>query len=154
MNKRVLDEATRALLHGIAPFSSSSSLLFTPPVYDRMQLQKDLRPVFKIRGLTIEEGAELDSLMEQAALAKSSDWNSKVFDLCRKLVIGWEQIFDIGTGEEMTYAADPQGGADTKLWAAQPVVNKSAIFSKVMQLHGLVDVEKLGLASLPQSTQS
>ena len=150
MEKRILDEATRKLLHSVAPFSSASSIKFTPAFCE--VLPENIRPVYILRGFTVEEGAEMDELLESAAASKLEKWNQKAFALCRKVIIGWGNVFDIGSGEEVSYVPDPAGGIDKTLWAQHPINIKSALFTKAMNLHGLMDIEKLGLASSPQST--
>ena len=106
--KRILDEATKKALLGVAPMSSNSKFKFTPEVFSKVNVSEEFKPIFYIRGLTVDEAGTLDKLVsESASAAINKDlWNEKAFELTRKLIVDWENVFDIGSGEEISFIAE------------------------------------------------
>jgi hypothetical protein len=146
MSKRILDEATKKMLEGLAPFSSQSQTRISPDFYTKVGVNAEFIPVFTIRGLTTAEAGELDILVQSVNKEKAGDWNNRAYDLVRKTLVGWENVFDIGTGEELVYISEG-GSCASVVFDLLPVNNKSWLFSHIMKLHGLLDVNKLGLVS-------
>ena len=148
MTARVLDEATRKALQGLTPFSVKSTIKYIPEAFEKLDVPEDCKPVFTIRGLTVAEGKELDEMVARAA--DNSDmmkFNSDAFDLTRKCITGWVNLFDAGSGEEIEYKQDSQqAGADAETFDILPVTIKADLFRKVMSMHGLSGTDK---ASLP-----
>lgn len=144
--KRILDEATKKAMIGVLPMTSSSTILFTPPVYDQIQVADEFKPKFRIRGLTNSEGQKLDGLVRNAGQGKTEQFNNEAFDICRSVITGWENVFDLGSGEEINFIGE-SGTCSEESFELLPVVIKNEIFTFIMTLHGLVDTAKMGLQS-------
>lgn len=146
MTKRILDEATKQALLGVAPLSSNSTISFTPEVYAKVNVAEEFKPLFKIRGLTIEEKSTLDNLVSEAASSSvdKNAWNEKAFELTRKVLVDWGGVFDVGSGEEIAFIAEA-GSCSPSIFNMLPVIIKSQLFGCVMKMHGLVDTAKMGL---------
>jgi hypothetical protein len=142
MEKRVLDEQTKAMLRGVAPFAYTSTIEFTPDFFSTLQIEKQFVPVFIIRGLTVEEGRELDTMIRNASQA--TNFNADAFGFVRKLVTGWRNVFDAGSGEELAFISE-NGGCPASLFEMLPQNVKNSIFTCVTKMRGLVDGAKVGL---------
>jgi hypothetical protein len=145
MVKRVLDEATKRALVGAAPISSQATISFTPELYGAIKIAPAFIPIFKIRGLTVDEGAELDSLIKESQNKSIDNWNEKAYSFTRRIIVGWENVFDAGSGEEIGFIADASGACDASNFVGLSVNVKAELFSQVMKMRGLVGVSKLGL---------
>ena len=150
MEKRVLDEATKAALIGIAPFSCNSRVNFTPDIFQNIGIENQFIPVFVIRGLSVDEGKKLDSLMTDAQDLKTDVFNERAFELTRNTIVDWRNVFDAGSGEEIAFIAE-SGACSASCFNALSVNVKNALFFQVMKIRGLTPAAKLGLMSSPRS---
>jgi hypothetical protein len=146
MSKRILDEAMKAALLGVSPLSSSSKINFTPPVFSKIEIKDEFKPVFQLRGLTVEEKQLLDELVSSSVKADNDKeaWNKKAFALTKGLIVGWQNVFEVGTGDELDFIGE-SGSCTSSLFDMLPVIIKNQLFSRVMQMHGLMDTTKMGL---------
>lgn len=139
MTARVLDEATKKALQGVAPFSSTSTINFTPDCLAQLDLAEEFIPVFSIRGMTVEEGKALDAIINSSdRVSDVGKFNEQTFELTRKCITGWVNIFDAGSGQEVAYAQDTESSGVCKaLWESITINVKNALFKKVMEMHGM-----------------
>jgi len=143
--KRVMDEETKKKMHGLLPFSTKSTIKYTPEVYGD-DVPEDFKPVFTIRPYSREEvkgarkilGSITDNNVEKED--ELNEWS-------RKVVVGWENLYDAGSGEEIEYVQDSTGGADKELYDVLPVTVKALILVQAVKISGLLDLSKLGLKS-------
>ena len=90
MSKIVFDEATRAKLAGLLPFSPDATDKLKPKIFDEMGIPEEYQPTFKIRTMT------------NAEIEKGRDANistDDLFELARKVVVGWENLIDLAKSE-------------------------------------------------------
>jgi hypothetical protein len=92
-------------LLGLAPFNPTIPFEFTPDAFTKQVLPADMTPVFSILSMTKGEEEELRKIHSSAV---PSDEKYKNF--LRKKVIGWVNLFDVATGDEIDFEADPVGG--------------------------------------------
>jgi hypothetical protein len=136
-----LDEATRGALIGLMPFSQGGTIRFTPDICK--VLPENIRPSFTHRALT---RAEFNSVRDiYADENKGVDKQKALWEIARKTVTAWENIFDLATGEPIPYKQDSDGGLDKGLWESLPLVIRREIFTSVTIVSGLTEPEKAGL---------
>ena len=147
MNKRILTEDIRRELFGLVPFSSGSTDDFTPPVFLKKNpeggyiIPEEFRPVFKVRGFTVEEKRGVAKMLINI---KDADDN-EVTEAARKAVTGWKNLFDAGTGAEIIFKAAPDGGADAALFSEIPASIAGALLFHASKISGVIAAEKLSL---------
>ena len=163
MERKVMDEKVRARLQGLAPFSIDSSLEFVPASYtykevdeegnetEEYMIPEEYHPKFKVRPWNRKESNEaVKALMD---FGKTTD-DTKVRELTRKAILGWENLIDIATETEIVYEADPGGGAKKDLIESFTITLILDISNKISNISGLNKHgdfvnrdEKLGLKS-------
>jgi len=139
--KVYLDEETKKQLMGLAPFSAEVTFEFTPSTYEKRGVKSDFRPVFSLRVFT---KAEQDSVI--AALNDDVNTGKKLFEITRKVVMGWRNVLDIGSLEMIEFKGD-KSGCDENLFGRISQVDRSEIFAHLSFVSGLRKVETLGLGS-------
>lgn len=146
--KRVLDLEMRKALMGYVPFSSKASSHYTPPPYLNLK-DKTLHPVFEIRPFKQSELMELKknyaSLGDRPTAVEMSAMADKNTQIIRGCLIGWHNLFDAGTGEEIIFKGDSNGGCEAEAWDALPVWLHRDFMEYVRKMSGLTGVEDLGL---------
>ena len=151
MAKRILDEKARQALLGYVPFSSDCKIQFTPDEFKAVK-DESLRPIFEVRSLTQSELSQLkhnsQSLLTEAGKVAPERFmaiaNSNL-NVIRASILGWTNLFDVGTREEIEFAAAPTGGCDEKLFEALPLWIKQSILNYVKQISGLTDPENFSI---------
>ncbi|MDR2728508.1 MAG: hypothetical protein LBB56_05190 [Chitinispirillales bacterium] len=147
MEKRVLTEDIRRELLGLVPFSAGSSDSFTPPVFlkknseNQYAIPEEFRPVFKVRCFTVEEKRAVTKLLVNI---KEAD-EGAVTEAARIAVIGWKNLFDAGSGEELVFKPAPDGGADPALFSGIPAAVAGALLFHASRISGIIAAEKLSL---------
>jgi hypothetical protein len=143
---RLTDEVKAALI-GVAPFSTSQTMDFTPAVYMRKDadgsdiIPVEARPVFVIRPFS---KGERDAAIKLSADVEKAD-SVEISEHCRKIVKGWRNLFDAGTGEDIPFKADALGICERELWESIPPMIRGAIFTRCIVISGLMFGDKLGL---------
>lgn len=148
MTKRILDEKTRQELLGYAPFSSDCKILFTPEEYKNIK-DENFRPVFDVRSLNQSELSQLKhnsrEVTDRATVENITIIADKNLNVIRKCVLGWKNLFDVGTMEEIEFVADSSGGCDEKLFCQLPVWLQRGILEFVKKISGLSEPEELSI---------
>lgn len=140
MASKVMDEATREKLKGLLPFSAGSFARVTPSLYDDVPVE--FRPVFFLRAFTPETMAA----RELAIAAKESGRNIMVDALTKSGCVGWENLLDLGTGEEIKFVKE-------YIRDMLPDAVISSLFLACIEFtYGPTKEEKTGLESLPLPT--
>jgi len=153
MAERKLDADMRRLLLGDMPFYAGSTVDYTPEHYkvsrkidgQDVEIPEEYRPVFSIRAWNTQERDQANSLLKKIEDISSNN-EKKVAELTRKAITGWQNVFDVGTGNEIDYKPDPDGGLDKELYSALPVIVCIQIFQEIAKISGLMDVTKMGLS--------
>jgi len=147
MEKRILTEEIRRELLGLVPFSAGSADDFTPPVYLKKNseggyaIPEEFRPVFKIRCFTVEEKRAVAKLLVNI---KEAD-EETVTEAARKTVMGWKNLFDAGSNEEVVFKSAPDGSADHTLFSQIPAAVAGALLFHASRISGIIASEKLSL---------
>lgn len=148
MSKRILDEEARKQLLGYVPFSLDCRITYTPKEFLSIA-DETLRPVFELRSLN---QAELIQLKKNSMGLKRDSTNEEVSrmaeantQLIRACVLGWNNLFDAGSGEEIEYISSTSGGCEEVLFKRLPVWVVRSIMEYVRTISGLTDAEDLSL---------
>jgi hypothetical protein len=148
MAKRVLDEETRKQLLGYVPFSSDAKITFTPDEFKSIK-DETLRPVFIIRSLSQAELTQLKKNSQGYSkestpedLTRMAEGNMSVIRDC---IVGWENLFDSGNGEEVEFVATAKGGCDENLFKRLPMWLVRSLMTFIRKISGLTDFEDLSL---------
>lgn len=147
--KRILDEETRKQLLGYVPFSVDATIDYTPTEYEAVR-DESLRPVFKLRSLTQAEVTQLNHnslgyLKKDVTHEEMSVISEKNILLVRACILGWTNLFDAGTGEEIEYKSVTSGGCDEEIFKRLPGWLQQNIMTFVRQISGLSLAENLSL---------
>ena len=148
--KRILDEVTKKALLGYLPFDVNQT---TELVIEDIPI-KEFQPKFHVRCLTQSEALQLRSNSTSLSLldSASKDYGDRAHglldataDLIRSCVMGWSNLYDVGTAKEIEFKSDIAGGADKDLYRSLPVWMKTKIVVFCKKISGLTQVEELGL---------
>lgn len=152
MEKRILDEATKKALQGYNPFSPNATVEVTPPEYNFVGVE--WQPKFSIRCMTKDEKAEYISIYsnvkkdEKTGEAPDSEWKAigdKIEKIYLQCLMGWRDLFDSGTGEEIVYIPYTEGGDPQKHWDMLPAWIQVFISGQIKKISHLTPIEKLSL---------
>ena len=137
-----LTEDEKKLLRGISPFNVNEKFSFTPHQYETLHVPKKLRPKFTI--ITIDKASHIVvcRIFDNVEAAKEED----ILEMSRKVTVGWENLIDSATGEEIPFKADPLGGCDKATFELLPRVMHGTMLAKAREISGLIGGEKRGLA--------
>jgi hypothetical protein len=147
MEKRILTEEVRRELLGLVPFSVNSTDDFTPAVFLKKNgngefiLPEEFRPVFKIRCFTVEEKRKVTKMLVNIKEAAEET----VRESTRTVVVGWKNLFDAGSSQEIVFKPAQDGGADPELFSGIPASVAGALLFHASKISGIIDAEKLGL---------
>lgn len=147
--KRVMDEETRKKLEGLLPFSVKSTTEFTPSSIGE-DIPEEYRPVFSIRPFNREEMRSATTIFKGLSNDSESgdlEKEDKLAECSRKVVMGWKNLFDVGTGEEIEYTQDVNGGADKEKFEMITPDMKASILVESVRISGLLNLSKVGLTS-------
>jgi hypothetical protein len=137
------------------PFSPTATVEYTPTVYTRTKdvegvpvpiLPPELTPSFSLRSLRKDEKEKLRKLLQNI-----NDHQEEIKEICRKTVLGWKRIYDLGLSEgsealvEYEYKADPNGGCEKECFGYLPTSVVSDICFYLSKISGLLDLDKVGL---------
>lgn len=153
MTKRVLTDEVRNALIGDMPFSSTSTIPFTPKQFLKKGddgnhvLPKEYQAVFDISGMTKPQKASARKLILKVAKGLDDKEQSELKELTRFNTKGWQNLFDIGTKEELAYKEDPDGGCEKELFNRIPEAIIGQLFFEITKISGLLDTTLLGLKS-------
>jgi len=153
MDKRILDDATKKALRGYLPFSinctTDLSLNEIVPEQYRLRISAEFIPTFTVRPFTQSESSQIRknaySIPENATSEQYRTIADLNLQIVRNCVTGWKNLFDVGTGEEIIYRADPSGGCDKDIFALLPEFIGVGLMKEIRKISGLSTVEALGL---------
>ena len=132
-----------------APFSPSAVIQYTPEMYKKTKvvdgaevnvLPDDYIPSFSLRSLRKDEKEKLGKALTDINMNQEG-----IKEVCRKAVLGWDRMYDMGTEALYEYKADPNGGCEKDCFAYLPLSVVSDICFYLSKISGLLDMDKLGL---------
>jgi len=135
-----LTEDMKREMQGLLPISYTAVVEFTPE--EIKKVDEILWPVFKLRRMTKAESLEIRRLASASGDAISNE--EKVLNVVRKCVVGWDNLIDMSTGDEIPYVQE-NGELSKSLWDMMSITCITAIMNKVSLISGLLNSEKLGL---------
>jgi hypothetical protein len=151
MKERVLTDEVRAALLGDMPFSSNSTHPFTPKHFlkkngeDKYILPEEFRAVFDLKGMTKPQKQQGRKLLLKINKGLDQKEQMQLIELCRVNVVGWSNVFDLGTREEIEFKLDPEGGCDKDLFDRIPEAVVGQLFYEQTRISGLLDTTLLSL---------
>ncbi|MBD3387590.1 MAG: hypothetical protein GF414_01490 [Candidatus Altiarchaeales archaeon] len=154
MAEHRMDDATRARLMSLMPCASKGTYEWTPDSFkdreeetDEYIIPKEQWPKFKLRALNNKEHSDLrKALLSQGSFKKEDSKaliqiSEMMHESVRKIVVGWENVIDVLSGDEFEYEQDPSGGALKEKWDFMPDSVKSELFQHVCRVSGLIKVD-------------
>lgn len=128
MNKQIkMTEEVRKQLVGLAPMRNNATIEYTPPMYDNVD--EGFRAVFEIRQFT---NGEVDDITEFfSKKKKESIVTKKSMEFLHLVLVGWETVYDLGTGEQIEY----DGELDTMM--SLPTKVLTSILDYAIKITGL-----------------
>ena len=146
MTKRILNEETRKQLLGYVPFSVDAKITYTPEEFLSIK-DETLRPVFELRSLNQAEITQLKKNSQELSTPNSN--RGKIakdnVGLIRACVLGWVNLFDAGSGEEIDYEASPTGGCKDEIFDRLPLWVVVSLMEFIKKITGLSSAEDLSL---------
>jgi hypothetical protein len=140
MEERRLSDELREKLQGSLPFSVNATTWVIPEKFKDVEI--DYQASFEIKPFNKDEATKAKKIFQDIKNAKEE----VIIDILRKKVVNWKNVFDVGTGEEIVFEADPvNGGCKKELFEAFPATIIGDLLFKVSKISGLLDVDKLGL---------
>ncbi len=143
----IMTDEVKKLLISRLPFSTNAVTDFTPPTYmikddsGVLLIPEEFRPVFSIRAFT---KLESDTLKKSFVNAKNNDENL-IRSTARKATMGWRNMYDVGTGDEIPFEADELGQCTRALFDTLPLVVVSELLNYMSQVSGIIVSEVAGL---------
>lgn len=154
MERKEMDEETRKLLTGLAPFSINSKIDFTPESYktkkrdaegkvlEEYLIDESFWPTITIRPWSRKE--TLESVKALTKFQNDMD-DTGIRELVRKATVGWNNLIDVSKNEEITFEAEADGGAKKSVFESFPLTLILDISHKIGNISGLNKDERLGL---------
>lgn len=136
MEKIVMTEELRKQMAGLLPMNSSSTYKYTPDVFS--SVDESFRPVFEIKQfnnitmLKVKELVvkDLDTNKKKFTIKDMDDRNTEYMKLLHGVLVGWENLYDLGTGELFDY----DGNFETLM--ALPETIRTDIFTEALKISG------------------
>lgn len=153
---REISAETKKALQGLAPFSTTSTIEFTPKGYEikvkdsegkdteEYMIPEEVWPLFKMRPWTKLEASRIRKSMPKYANSKD---DTEIREYVRKVIVGWDNLVDAGTGDVMDYEEEETGGASKEIFDCFPSSLITDLLNKALTISGIVDMERVGLRS-------
>lgn len=141
-----LDKETKEKLIGMLPFSEMAEDSYTPKKFIDDKIPIEFRPIFKLRPFNNAEKIKAKTLIKKmAANGDAYGTDDDCLEIIRKVVIGWENYYDIGKGCYIEYKSSEDGGADKSIFKNIPKSIANPLFFRVYALSGILDMESVPL---------
>lgn len=128
------------------PFSTKATIEFIPPCFQVKDsdgafiIPERYQAVFTVRSMTRKETNDIRAL----AMSDKKD-DQKYRDCVRPCIVGWKNLFDAGSMEEIAYTQETTGGASKEIFDQFPSTLFGDLLTYVGRISGIIDTEKLGL---------
>jgi hypothetical protein len=151
MGKFALNDLQKGDMIGFFPFNPGTVHEFEPDAY---KIKKDdgsrffpdsVIPKIKIKAFNKQDRDQARKIQVDLTADRKSVPRETVMELARKYTVGWSNLPDISAGEEYTFKAAPDGGADKDLFDGLPEGMLVAIFYRQLAISGLSGAAKAGL---------
>jgi hypothetical protein len=142
MQARVLTDEIRKKLLGFNPVSQEKGIAFTPEHYLKDPDLKPFAPVFRQRPWTQNEMNEMQAVIQQGQFT-----NDTMKEMARVTVLGFENLLDLATGQEIEFAADDRGAPRKDVFQRWPAKLQFALFYHAQAMSGLKAEDKESLGS-------
>lgn len=147
---REISEETKRALTGLAPISLKSTISFTPDSYkikkkdsEDYLVEEEAWPTFKMRPWT-----KLEAMTVKKNIKKFSDSkdDSEMRELIRKTIIGWDNLIEAETGEDIPFEnEESEKGVNKELFEIFPTALVTDLLNKALSISGIADLERIGL---------
>lgn len=128
--KHQLDAETKKRLAGLLPANSDFSIEFTPPAYDK--IEEEYRPIF-----TLKPWSEKEVTSIAKKINKTPDDEAYMIDIIRQNVIGWSNMLNISTEEDVPFESADDGGVSPTLFQLIPKAIKVELFQEMARISGI-----------------
>lgn len=128
-------------LKGMLPFSAETDE-FVPSIFMRDNIPVEVRPVFKVRILKKTEHDRFIKLSNDI----EKETTEAISEAARSVCVGWRNLFDVSTGNEIAFKGDMTGAA-VDAWDNIPHHLRGRILSHAITVSGLLSADKCGLKS-------
>jgi hypothetical protein len=118
-----MTEEVRQKLYGFSISSGSIAIDYKLEIDD---IPDEFIPIIKIKTLTM---AEVD-VMKMADQSDEDYYN----DVIRKHIIGWKNLYDIFTGDEVKFKGNFEDGCDSDLYSLLPTKLKLSILQYLTKM--------------------
>lgn len=108
-----LDDNTIRKLCGLMPATTTFSIKFTPKCFN--EVEEEYRPVFILEPWTKGEIRAIASVVND-----NSKYEEYFNEQLRKKIVGWDNLIDLSTCDEIDYKSDPEGGVSKELYKLLP----------------------------------
>jgi hypothetical protein len=151
MGKFMLSDLQKADMVGFFPFNPGAVYEFEPEAY---KVKKDdgkrffpdsIIPKVKIKAFNKPDRDQARKIHIDLASDHKSVARETVMELARKYTVGWSNLPDISAGDEYSFKAAPDGGADKDVFDGLPEGLLVAIFYRLCAISGLSGSAKAGL---------
>jgi hypothetical protein len=118
-----MTDEVRQKLYGFSISSGSIAIDYKLEIED---VPDEFIPIIKIKTLTIDE---VDKL-------KTADQSDEEYyqEVIRKHIIGWKNLYDIFTGDEVKFKGNFDDGCDSELYALLPTKMKLSILQYITKV--------------------
>jgi hypothetical protein len=129
-DKIVLDEEMKKRLSGLLPTNSDFTVNITPSCYDGIEEQ--FRPVFTLRPLNNKQLNDITKNLQ--TIAKD---DSKALNILKGQIVGWSNVMNISTCEEVPFESDSDGSISNNLFNMLPKPVLSSLVVSLLNISGL-----------------
>jgi len=142
-----LTEEHRQALLGLMPFTQNGTIEYTPKAFEKLDIPKNKKSIYIMRAYNKDEMTRVRKLINDVNASKGSkdDQEEEIRDLTRRSIVGWKNIYDLATGDEIEFKKDSDGSADKGLFEDIPDVIKAEIYTYSLTISGLMKKEIEGL---------
>jgi len=136
MEQIKMTDELRKQMAGLLPMNRTSTYKYTPEAFD--SIDESFRPVFEIKQFTnmsmlkVKELVvkEIDTNKKKINIKDIDDRNTEYMKLLHEGLVGWDNLYDLGTGELFDY----DGKFETMM--ALPEGIRTDIFSEALKISG------------------
>lgn len=130
--RRKLDDNTIRKLCGLMPATTTLSVKFTPKCFN--EIEEEYRPVFILEPWTKGEIRAIASVTNDNDNSKYDEYFNEQL---RKKIVGWDNMIDLSTCDEIAYKSDPEGGVSKELYKLIPDQVLAELVNELSSISGI-----------------
>ena len=142
-----LTEEHRQALLGLMPFTQNGTIEYTPKAFEKLDIPKNKKPVFKMRAYNKDEMNRIKKMLSDIQKNENADFNNDVREFSRLSIVGWKNMFDLSTGEEMEFKKSADGSIQKEQYELVPEFIVADLYKHACVVSGLMPKEIEGLES-------